>query len=193
MLVGASRFKQLFAAALASLVLPASASRSSYHNTSCPTSVFAPRVTLDNGLTVQGLITQSTPNVAEFLGIPYAKPPIGDLRWAPPQAYSPLNGTVINATSIGPSCYQYSTNNPTFLTAELPDFVVGSAANAGFSEDCLTVSVYAPAKTTNSRASLPVVIWFYGGGFATGGEDVKYQIPSNWIERSQEHIVVTFK
>ncbi|PVH75488.1 carboxylesterase, partial [Cadophora sp. DSE1049] len=184
-------FRQLSATTFASLVLFTNASPAPHHNESS-SSTLAPRVTLDNGLIIHGLINPSTPNVSEFLGIPYANPPVANLRWAPPQPYSPLNGTIINATSIPPSCYQYSTNNPTLLTEELPDFVVGSAGNTGFSEDCLTVSVYAPAKAARNGSNLPVVIWVYGGGFATGGMDVRYQIPSNWIERSQEHIVVTF-
>lgn len=67
------------------------------------------------------------------------------------------------------------------------------------SEDCLTISVWTPAKAaeearkTASNAGLPVLIWFYGGGFATGGTDVPYQDPTHWIERSQSHIVVVYK
>ncbi|KAK0103523.1 hypothetical protein ONS95_005544 [Cadophora gregata] len=185
-------FRQLSAVSLASLFLPSSASPASCYNNTPSPSILPPRVTLDNGLIVDGVINPSTPGVSEYLGIPYAKPPVADLRWAPPQSYSPENGTIINATSIPASCYQYSTDNPTLLTKELPDFVVGSAGNAGLSEDCLTVSVYAPANAVKNGSSLPVVIWVYGGGFATGAMDVKYQIPSKWIERSQVHIVVTF-
>ncbi|CZS96718.1 related to triacylglycerol lipase V precursor [Rhynchosporium agropyri] len=189
-MVSASTCRQLSAAAVISLALTTNASAACY-NSSSPTSV-APRVTLDNRLTLLGLVNPSTPNVAEFLGIPYATAPVDELRWAPPQAYEPRNGTIINATATPPSCFQYSTSNPTLLTKELPGFVVGSAGNAGFREDCLTVSVYAPAEAIASNSSLPVIIWVYGGGFATGGQDVAYQIPSNWIERSQEHIVVSF-
>lgn len=73
--------------------------------------------------------------------------------------------------------------------------------DAGMSEDCLTMSVWAPAGARDdvdgegaaAPLLLPVLIWFYGGGFATGGIDVPYQIPTRWIERSQEHIVVVFK
>ncbi|KAL2069852.1 hypothetical protein VTL71DRAFT_14531 [Oculimacula yallundae] len=187
-MVRASTCIHFSAAAVASLILPVNASPTSY-NVSMP---IVPSVTLDDGLTILGHINSTTPNVAEFLGIPYAKPPVEELRWAPPQAYEPVNGTVLNATVIPPSCFQYSTNNPTLLTELLSDFVVGSAANAGLSEDCLTISVYAPSQAIASNQSLPVIIWVYGGGFATGGQDVAYQIPSNWIERSQEHIVVSF-
>ncbi|CZT46053.1 related to triacylglycerol lipase V precursor [Rhynchosporium secalis] len=189
-MVSASTYRRLSSAAVNSLALTTNASAACY-NSSSPTSV-APRVTLDNRLTLLGLVNPSTPNVAEFLGIPYAKAPVDELRWAPPQAYEPRNGTIINATATPPSCFQYSTSNPTLLTKELPGFVVGSAGNAGFREDCLTVSVYTPAQAIASNSSLPVIIWVYGGGFATGGQDVAYQIPSNWIERSQEHIVVSF-
>lgn len=61
------------------------------------------------------------------------------------------------------------------------------------SEDCLTISIWTPTKALDADEGLPVLIWFYGGGFATGGIDVPYQIPVDWIERSQSHIVVSFK
>lgn len=157
----------------------------------------SPSVQLDNGLHVEGRISPNASNVAEFLGIPFAQPPLGDLRWAPPQAYQPnASATFINATTMPPSCLQYISVHPAIERTDDPEFMIGSA---GMSEDCLTISVWTPATAAEEAGqsggnhSLPVLIWFYGGGFATGGIDVPYQIPTNWVERSQSHIVVVFK
>ncbi|KAJ3080037.1 hypothetical protein HDU99_009466 [Rhizoclosmatium hyalinum] len=97
----------------------------------------AQTVTLDYA-TIQGS-TQDT--VASFLGIPYAAPPVGPLRFKPPQP--PLKAsTLIQATSFGSSCIPIS----------------GPAT--GFSEDCLTINVWAPLESSSSP--LPVVVWIYG-------------------------------
>lgn len=145
-------------------------------------------VQLDNGLTIQGGINDLSPNTAEYLGIPYAESPLGDLRFAPPQAYTLKNTTTIDGTVLPPSCMQYLTSLDGMVTVDTPEFETGSA---GWSEDCLTVSVWAPKLAGNQ--SLPVVIWIFGGGFTTGGVDVAYQLPGQWVERSQEHIVVGIK
>lgn len=154
----------------------------------------APTVHLANNLTIHGRASPLTSTVNEFLGIPYAAPPLGSLRWEPPQPYAPTTAAAINATAIPPSCWQYISKHPGILRTDAPQFMIG---NAGMSEDCLTMSVWAPAgavgAAADGSAGLPVLIWFYGGGFATGGTDVPYQNPARWIERSQEHIVVVFK
>ncbi|TDZ99834.1 Lipase 4 [Colletotrichum sidae] len=159
-----------------------------------------PSVNLDNGLTIQGRIAPDAPNVAEFLGIPYAAPPLDDLRWEPPQPYiapkSFVNTTVVNATALPPSCWQYISIHPAIQRVDVPEFMIGAA---GMDEDCLTASVWVPSfavpGSSNGQQAddlLPVIIWFYGGGFETGGTDVPYQMPQKWIQRSQLHIFVTF-
>ncbi|KAK2049374.1 carboxylesterase [Colletotrichum somersetense] len=162
-----------------------------------------PSVQLDNGVIVQGRIAPDAPRVAEFLGIPYAAPPLDDLRWEPPQPYiaprSFANATVLNATALPPSCWQYISVLPALQRVDVPEFMIG---NAGMDEDCLTASFWVPSDAVptveqqieggGGKGGLPVVIWFYGGGFETGGTDVPYQMPQKWIERSQSHIFVTF-
>jgi para-nitrobenzyl esterase len=86
--------------------------------------------------------------VREFLGIPYAAPPVGDLRWRPPEAHSPWK-TILAATRMGPSCPQFLPGAPTLPTAE----------------DCLFLNVYA---TETSRTGLPVMVWIHGGTFIIG-------------------------
>jgi para-nitrobenzyl esterase len=91
--------------------------------------------------------------VHAFLGIPYAAPPVGDLRWKPPVAAPKWSG-VRKATEFGAHCMQ----GKVFGDMNFRD--------AGGSEDCLSLNVWVPAKT--SGAKLPVMIWIYGGGFVAG-------------------------
>ncbi|KAK7516863.1 carboxylesterase [Phyllosticta citriasiana] len=177
------------------------------HSTACMGSIFATAVTalagstlassgsapviyLDNGITVHAKVNQTaSPEVAQYLGIPFAQPPIGSLRWEPPQPYKASGREVINSTKLPPSCWQYVSVQPGVLQTDAPQFMIGSS---GMSEDCLTASVWTPTSASSKNASLPVLIWFYGGGFATGGEDVPYQVPDKWVQRTKDHIVVTF-
>ncbi|KAH6670031.1 para-nitrobenzyl esterase [Halenospora varia] len=134
--------------------------------------------------TVYGIVNGTHPNVAQFLGIPYAEPPVGDLRWTQSVAKSPVGG--IDATSFGPSCPQYDTSTPSVYEIDERQFLISGST----SEDCLTVSIWAPYSTTNCSEPLPVIAWIYGGGQLTGGAQIEYQIPTAWVERSQAHIVV---
>lgn len=91
--------------------------------------------------------------VQAFLGIPYAVPPVGDLRWKPPVRTAKWKG-VRKATDFGPHCLQ----GKVFGDMNFRD--------SGGSEDCLTLNVWAPAKRTSAK--LPVMVWIYGGGFVAG-------------------------
>ncbi|XP_052583768.1 carboxylesterase 1E isoform X2 [Peromyscus californicus insignis] len=102
--------------------------------------------------------------VAVFLGVPFAKPPLGSLRFAPPQPAEPWS-FVKNATSYPPMCSQ--------------DPVAGQIVNdlltnrkeripLQFSEDCLYLNIYTPADLTRS-SRLPVMVWIHGGGLVLGG------------------------
>ncbi len=98
---------------------------------------------------VEGLVTN---NVAEFLGIPYAKPPVGGLRWMPPVAHSSWSGTR-KTVAFGPNCAQIT---------ELGVF----AGPANNNEDCLYLNVFTP--NVSSSAKLPVLFWIHGGGNEDG-------------------------
>nr|GAT48217.1 predicted protein [Mycena chlorophos] len=88
-----------------------------------------------------------------FGGIPYAVPPLGELRFRPPVLKTTLDGATFNATAFGPSCLQANVD-PAFL-----------------SEDCLFVNIFRPAGlSTESR--LPVMLWVYGGGFDSGSSSI---------------------
>jgi carboxylesterase type B len=149
-----------------------------------------------NGLVVQttsgevhGFINASTPLVRQFLGVPYAEPPIGNLRFAPPQ--SKVNKGVINATAFAPSCMQQFGNSSTIYTAQVPQFLI----NGGQSEDCLYLHIWAPVLKTErpQELALPVFLYIPGGGFTGGGADSIAKIPDKWIERTQSHIVLVMK
>ncbi|MGH3297892.1 MAG: carboxylesterase/lipase family protein [Trebonia sp.] len=92
---------------------------------------------------VQGKTAGAT---AEYLGIPYAAPPVGALRWQPPHPAAPWQGTR-QATSFAPHCAQ-------------------SGALASNSEDCLYLNVFAPADARGRN--LPVMVWIHGGSLLTG-------------------------
>ncbi|GIF26731.1 para-nitrobenzyl esterase [Actinoplanes tereljensis] len=88
--------------------------------------------------------------VQSFLGLPYARPPVGALRWQPPQAVQPWHG-VRPATGYGPSCPMLaSTNGPRSET-----------------EDCLYLNVFRPASARTGQR-LPVYFWIHGGGLSNG-------------------------
>jgi carboxylesterase type B len=138
---------------------------------------------------VYGLINGTTPSVAQFLGIPFAQPPIDQLRWAPPTAKLPVSS--IDATQFSPSCPQYESTIPSVYNIDSRNFLITRGKT---SEDCLTLNIWAPVGAVGKQIEkLPVVVWIYGGGFQTGGGEIGYQIPSQWVQRSQAHIVVGIK
>jgi para-nitrobenzyl esterase len=92
-------------------------------------------------------------NDDEWLGIPYAAPPIGDLRWAPPQPPAPWTSP-LEATAFGSSCAQ-------------------SFFSTSGSEDCLFVNVTRPADATDD---LPVLVHIHGGGFVAGSGNGNYSL-----------------
>ena len=108
--------------------------------------------------TVYGIINGTTPDVAQFLGIPYAEPPVGDLRWLPSTAKSPAAS--IDATTFSPSCPQYESAIPSVYNIDARDFLISGPT----SEDCLTLNIWAPVSGKNNcTEKLPVLVWIYGG------------------------------
>jgi para-nitrobenzyl esterase len=116
------------------------------------------KIKTDNGV-VEGEMTTDQKVVA-FKGIPYAAPPVGELRWKAPQPAAKWTG-VKSAKEFGQHCVQ----SGSYADMQFHD--------PGPSEDCLTLNVWAPAGA--KRASLPVMVWIYGGGYVTGGTSEKRQ------------------
>ncbi|KAM5540854.1 hypothetical protein V8D89_005498 [Ganoderma adspersum] len=127
----------------------------------------APSVKLDDGT----FVGDSDGDVDKFLGIPFAKPPTGNLRFNLPVAAGPYSGTH-TVTEFGPACpqqaFQHSISGG--LPKEVTDFIPdGIYQDVGLSaEDCLSINVVVPAGT-KSGTKLPVVVWIYGCGFEVGG------------------------
>ena len=93
-----------------------------------------------------------------FGGLPYAAPPVGSLRWAPPEPVAPWAPARLDATHFGPDCWQ------------LVDPVMNPGAKVEqMSEDCLYLNVFTPAGQTSRNALLPVMVWLHGGAFQQGG------------------------
>ena len=99
---------------------------------------------------VQGAVAG---NVASFKGIPFASPPVGELRWKAPQPIKAWSG-VKKVDAFAPGCMQ---------DARLATMLGGPQ---DFSEDCLYLNVWTGAKSKTEK--LPVMVWIYGGGFALG-------------------------
>ncbi len=95
----------------------------------------------------------TTDGVTSFKGIPFAAPPVGNLRWRAPQPVRPWSG-IKKADHFGPSCMQ---DPKTLKQHGLP---------LGTSEDCLYLNVWTAARSARER--LPVMVWIYGGGFVGG-------------------------
>jgi para-nitrobenzyl esterase len=120
-------------------------------------------VTTDDGQ----LHGRTTGPVDQWLGIPYARPPVGALRWEPPQPAASWTG-VRDAVTYGNECTQLG--NPTVN-----------------SEDCLYLNVFAPA-VVKAGAKLPVLFWIHGGGSVSGSGD---QYDGSLLAQSDGIIVVT--
>jgi para-nitrobenzyl esterase len=113
--------------------------------------------------------------IADFRGIPYAAPPVGDLRWKPPAPPEPWKRT-LSCTKYGPISYQRRATLQEFLARVAVGVGLGRIRRKALetavrhmpvdeSEDCLTLNVRAPA----GAADLPVMVWIHGGDHTDGG------------------------
>ena len=125
--------------------------------------------------------------IREYLGIPYAAPPVGNLRWKPPQAAAPWTG-VRKTVAYGPRAMQVHVWDDMFFRDNGP------------SEDCLYLNVWTPATKAGPElvasaqvkpdAKLPVMVWVHGGGYIAGASSEPRQEGENLAHKGV--IVVTF-
>jgi len=119
-----------------------------------------------NGESLIGQYNQQQPSVAEYLGVPFAKPPVAISRWQAPQPQSTRSGPQ-SAKSFAAGCYQDSYNSDWYR-----DIVKAFGADPSvisdpeFSEDCLYLNIWTPAK--NTQDNLPVMVWIHGGSNKAG-------------------------
>lgn len=110
-----------------------------------------------------------------YKGIPFAAPPVGNLRWRPPVQAASWTGTR-KADTFAPACMQVGVSMP----GEAPPAV---------SEDCLYLNIWTPAKQAikTAREHLPVIVWIYGGGYINGSASM----PLYWGDRlAQKGVIV---
>lgn len=117
--------------------------------------------------TVVGLINGTTPDVTQFLGVPFAKPPTGELRFLPPVAAVKAKRT-IDATQYPLACPQFESASKNVYSFDAREFLINRGAT---SEDCLKASIWVPSSAVPGESSsagkpsvkgLPVIVWIYG-------------------------------
>jgi carboxylesterase type B len=172
-------FSTLVAASL-TVAIPAVVAQTS------STTVSNPSASIDAGPVV-GTSTQvagSDVTVNQFLGIPFAEPPIGDLRFAPAVEIESWTEPY-QATQQPPGCLSKTTPSVDPIS-ELTNLIFNDPPAPSESEDCLYLNVYAPANATD----LPVLFWIYGGSSESGAISMPLYEGSN-LAANQEIIVVT--
>ncbi|XP_035681441.1 carboxylesterase 5A-like [Branchiostoma floridae] len=136
------------------------ASSDQYGGISSPTPVVSTPSGQVRG-TIRSAPAISNKPVFTFLGIPFAAPPVGDLRFRPPEPVEPWEG-VMDANEFGPSCPQ----DFAVVKATFPKFIPLDLPHETISEDCLVLNIVTPSLDTS--AALPVMVWIHGGNFVSG-------------------------
>jgi para-nitrobenzyl esterase len=121
--------------------------------------------------------------VRAFLGIPYAEPPTGRLRWRAPESVTPWHG-VRDASHFGASCFQpwpvpmFGPYTPEYVTTPQP------------SEDCLFLNVWSPAKHSGK---MPVLLWIHGGAFLGGSGAIEIYGGRHLAERGIVVVTINYR
>lgn len=127
----------------------------------CSSDIVADTVAIEGGQ-VKGIPSEANPDVIVFKGIPYAAPPVGDLRWKNPQPVIPWDGVLV--------ADHYKKICPQVLTRPLSSYPEKYRnLYTEHDEDCLYLNVWTPAEAVgDTKAKLPVMFWIHGGQYKTG-------------------------
>ncbi|MFT4114980.1 carboxylesterase/lipase family protein [Silvibacterium sp.] len=128
-------------------------------------------------------VEDSSAHVVSFEGIPFAAPPVGELRWRAPQPVPAWSGVRV-ADHPGASCMQTTANERLPWTSE---FLVHNQV----SEDCLYLNVWTPNRSAS--ANLPVVVYIHGGGFVEGSGAVKIYDGTNLASTGLVVVTINYR
>ena len=141
---------------------------------------------------VEGGYLQGVPSAAKgvtvFKGIPYAAPPVGELRWREPQPVKPWGGVKV-ADTFGPICWQQDLSGMDLYGKEFY-----SDGMPEMSEDCLYLNIWAPSASINDRGKkLPVAVWIHGGAFDHGfGNEIEFDGDA-WASRGVILVTINYR
>ncbi len=154
--------------------------------TACESGKIIDTVSVEGGQ-LQGVLTEN-PDVMIFKGVPYAAPPVGDLRWANPKPVVPWQGVKV-ADHFGAPSVQRGRQPGSFYYKEFQPEPLPPT-----SEDCLFLNVWAPAKSVgHPEAKLPVAMWIHGGALGGGcGNDVAFDGEA-WAERGVILVTINYR
>ncbi|KAG5872637.1 hypothetical protein JTB14_016153 [Gonioctena quinquepunctata] len=111
-----------------------------------------------------------------FLGIPYAKAPVGELRFKAPQPPEPWQG-IKDATKVGNMCFQIDSESRSLYG----------------SEDCLNLNVYTKKMPQGTMELKPVMVWIHGGAFIFGSNDPKLHGPAYLLTKDIVLVVINYR
>lgn len=143
------------------------------------------------GDNAEGTVVMTLPNLGKVRGrraegmdffgnIPYVAPPVGNLRFSPPEPVAPWAPAILDATKYGADCWQVrdDVNNP------CPN---------PMSEDCVTLNVFTPAGQMSRKKLLPVMVWLHGGAFQQGGANRPEYQGKALVERDLIIVTVNYR
>ena len=149
---------------------------------------------------VQGIVSAGNPDIVSYQGLPFAAPPVGGLRWAPPQAARPWTD-VRDAGAFGQRCMQPEGTEGGYFErlidghglSAVKSFaikrVVAAQTPAVMSEDCLYLNVLSP----RGAEALPVMVWIHGGGHQFGSADFPYYQADGLVERGVVLVTINYR
>jgi para-nitrobenzyl esterase len=127
---------------------------------------------------ITGSTTGTNNSITVYKGIPYAAPPVGNLRWRPPEPALPWSG-IRPALEYGPAALQNPSN------------FGGVKENEWRSEDCLYLNIWTPAGS--SEENLPVMVWIHGGGFTIGAGSSPEYIGTPLAEKGVVLVTINYR